>query len=619
VRTAGGPRRARSSRARGRALRVSPMAAPRSLKSPRPVASTPAPAAGRGAPSGEGAPSTPALNSTGEFLMFNTSLTVGRGPEQGLGFATPRDYEIRFTPEGSLAVSHVSQNRRVVRVPFEVWDVGPVGPLPEGDPAQAVRLIPTLYSLPSGDEDPCAVGFGHATRTWQGVSYPVTMSVNGSLPRDGRTYAQWEAAAAAVLGDEACVTPPNTLISANIGSMSRLQQILFLQAPGAEGAWPGEGTRLRFLTAKPGWAAARLAVDLRQEIQSGAFDPASGTAFAQVGDETVPLAPRADWPGIYEGQRVYPFGEVPSVVAVRYGYDHAGETALEAEAWPLNVAAATDLEGVGLDAAYFLPSPFNRVPYELGPFDVEGLQTAQAVGSVVGRAYVLGQPAAPGDVVAAITLRGGAAGAAPVFHLNGEPVVNLLVHGAEGATGEADGVRAGEPFTLHLWDQATGQVRDLGVWLYGWRPYGGAAPPRSRRSRAYVRVRVAGIGGAGGASGRVPPAPGLPEPVRGRGHARVRAARGGRGEARADGPSRPPRAGADGGAARRGRPHRSGGRGRARRRRLRRRPRRRVGARSRPAHRSPVAPRASRWRAAPPAGGLTSGAPRAPLPAGRPR
>src|SRR5690606_11297344 len=90
------------------------------------------------------------LNSDGSYTMVHE----GDGPEFSVGPYAPNDFEIRFTEAGGYAVYAFANDEEVgnhIRVPFEVWDVGPVGPFVTNDPSDDVRLIPALFSDGEGD------------------------------------------------------------------------------------------------------------------------------------------------------------------------------------------------------------------------------------------------------------------------------------------------------------------------------------------------------------------------------------------------------------------------------------------------------------------------------------
>ncbi|GAB5533957.1 MAG: hypothetical protein Rubg2KO_02060 [Rubricoccaceae bacterium] len=81
------------------------------------------------------------LNSTGEYYLGDR----GTGSETVLSTAAPNEIEIRFTEAGGLAYYRF-QEGNIVRVPFEVWDIGIVLPGDANDPADDVRLIPVLFA-----------------------------------------------------------------------------------------------------------------------------------------------------------------------------------------------------------------------------------------------------------------------------------------------------------------------------------------------------------------------------------------------------------------------------------------------------------------------------------------
>ena len=105
------------------------------------------------------------LNSTGAYYFSEAPGTQG---SEAVSFGTmrPNDFEIRFTEEGSLAGYLFRAPYNVVRVPFEVWDVGVRragrGPTTRRDD---IRLVPFLLADDGGDcaFDPAEIPDGEAT------------------------------------------------------------------------------------------------------------------------------------------------------------------------------------------------------------------------------------------------------------------------------------------------------------------------------------------------------------------------------------------------------------------------------------------------------------------------
>ncbi|OZC01740.1 T9SS type A sorting domain-containing protein [Rubricoccus marinus] len=93
------------------------------------------------------------LNSTGQYYLHDNIHDTSQRFRFTLAAAAPNDFEIRFTAGGGLALSAPEDFysyrglSNVIRVPFEIWDIGPVVAGEDNDPADDVRLIPALSSL----------------------------------------------------------------------------------------------------------------------------------------------------------------------------------------------------------------------------------------------------------------------------------------------------------------------------------------------------------------------------------------------------------------------------------------------------------------------------------------
>ncbi|HIL58882.1 MAG TPA: T9SS type A sorting domain-containing protein, partial [Rhodothermales bacterium] len=126
------------------------------------------------------------LNSTSDYYLSEQ----GTGSEPQLALYAPNDFEIRFTDEGSLAGYLFQPPYNVVRVPFEIWDIGVVAPGDANDPADDVRLIPFLFADGGGT---CAFDYGESEEGTFG--YPATDRIYAYYPAD--SYDAFEAAYAA--------------------------------------------------------------------------------------------------------------------------------------------------------------------------------------------------------------------------------------------------------------------------------------------------------------------------------------------------------------------------------------------------------------------------------------
>ena len=86
-----------------------------------------------------------ALNSTGSY--FGSSISGVPDPLVDNELATRRDFELRFTEEGGLAV-FAFEDGKIATVPFELWDIG----YKANDPSDDRRMIPFLRTAPGVDE-----------------------------------------------------------------------------------------------------------------------------------------------------------------------------------------------------------------------------------------------------------------------------------------------------------------------------------------------------------------------------------------------------------------------------------------------------------------------------------
>ncbi|WP_420455050.1 T9SS type A sorting domain-containing protein [Rubrivirga sp.] len=190
------------------------------------------------------------LNSTGAYL--GTSFTFGTtvGTEGSIGDFAPSDFEIRFTEDGSYAYNSFS-NGSLLRVPFEVWDIGLTRPFETNDPADDVRLIPLL--LATGEIE-CA--FGYSGPSQLGVG-PITQRVYAYYPV-GDDYGAFEAVAAPLVAahPDGC---PATDAAYGLIDFDRgrpIQRFVLEQADESVGVEALTGTVIRFYTTDPAPVAA---------------------------------------------------------------------------------------------------------------------------------------------------------------------------------------------------------------------------------------------------------------------------------------------------------------------------------------------------------------------------
>ncbi len=152
-------------------------------------------------------------NSTGDYVRsYSPTSSALNGSLGTLPAFAPNDYELRWTTldEGSYAFYTFSTGN-VIRVPFQIWDIGPVVPGFANDPSDDVRLIPILFPEqatdgeggPVGDVVECEFGF-FGDPIVEGMSGR-TQRVYAYYPEDD--YAAWEAYAAETTCDPE--TPPS--------------------------------------------------------------------------------------------------------------------------------------------------------------------------------------------------------------------------------------------------------------------------------------------------------------------------------------------------------------------------------------------------------------------------
>ncbi len=179
------------------------------------------------------------FNSTGEYVMYRS----GPGPEISLLDFVPHDFDIRFTPSGSFGAYALSSGH-VIRVPFEVWDVGPVGLFNENDPADDVQLIPVLFADRGGD---CSFGYDEGDDPF-GLDWGMSDRVYAYYATS--TYEDWEAAVKPLVEGEAdaCYAAGEDLFELIDFDRGRpLQNVTFNGDPDHADS-PGEGTVIRFYT-----------------------------------------------------------------------------------------------------------------------------------------------------------------------------------------------------------------------------------------------------------------------------------------------------------------------------------------------------------------------------------
>ncbi len=159
-------------------------------------------------------------NRTGDYDVSSTTgrdLGLHNTTVPGAGFArtaSPFDYEIRFTLAGGYGVYNAflgaASPKRVVRVPFEVWNVGTT---PE-DPSDDVRMIPVLRQPAFVPTDSMVTDWRDSfprselrVESGDTLSIPVTEQLAALFPDRPNGYDLFEAAAIGFGGAGAIYDP----------------------------------------------------------------------------------------------------------------------------------------------------------------------------------------------------------------------------------------------------------------------------------------------------------------------------------------------------------------------------------------------------------------------------
>jgi hypothetical protein len=190
-------------------------------------------------------------NGSGDYIMWHE----GNGPEWTLGRFSPNDFEIRFTEPGSLAY-HAITDGTVIRVPFEVWDIGPtysgtnVNP---NDPDDDVQMIPILFA---GGRNECTWTYDESVPGSFGQFGGSTQRIYAYYPTG--TYRDWQDAVQPLVeaDPDAC---PNVYDLTNGAIEDRidfrrgrpLQRIIFNGDSGDVPPHPAFGVVIRFYTVDP--------------------------------------------------------------------------------------------------------------------------------------------------------------------------------------------------------------------------------------------------------------------------------------------------------------------------------------------------------------------------------
>ncbi|MEO0558898.1 MAG: T9SS type A sorting domain-containing protein [Bacteroidota bacterium] len=194
------------------------------------------------------------LNSTASYYVSEDGI----GSEDTIGIYAPSDFEIRFTDTGSLGIWR-AQDGAIARVPFEVWDVGPVTPGESNDPSDDVQLIPVLFADAGGT---CTFNYGEIEEEAV-FGYPATDRILASYP--ATSYTDFEAAFGGLVesASDRCYLDGSHTADVHLAEAPYpIQNQVFADFIGA-GVLPGTGTVVRMYTADP------LPVSVEDVLQSG--------------------------------------------------------------------------------------------------------------------------------------------------------------------------------------------------------------------------------------------------------------------------------------------------------------------------------------------------------------
>ncbi len=126
-------------------------------------------------------------NSTGDYYVTAGATGGLDDLRRYITFASPRDFELRFTDEGGYAV-YAFTDDRIATVPFEIWDIGIGTP---DDPSDDRRMIPFL-----NENEETADAWGWGTGIDPAFQYPMSDWIYWMDPQPGTDgYEAFEAAA----------------------------------------------------------------------------------------------------------------------------------------------------------------------------------------------------------------------------------------------------------------------------------------------------------------------------------------------------------------------------------------------------------------------------------------
>jgi len=251
---------------------------------------------------GAGNPVWHSLGSIGPDYYFSEAGGTATGSDATLGPFAPNDFEIRFTDAGSLG-NYTFQDGNVIRVPFEVWDIGPTG-TGANDPSDDVQLIPILFADNGGtcefnaDEIPDgSATFGGWTESDRIYAYyPAT------------TYADYDAFFAPLVAAApgGCHPDPGFVADTYRTGPRPIQRQVFAARAANGPSFPGSGTVVRMLTTKPNLPGDQFSVITadRQIVENGIETPEQA------------LDRMALVPNPYFGESDYESGNLSRVVRV---------------------------------------------------------------------------------------------------------------------------------------------------------------------------------------------------------------------------------------------------------------------------------------------------------------
>ncbi len=195
-------------------------------------------------------------NSTGEYLMYYNGPV---GSAESVGWYAPNDYELRWvSPDEGAYASYAFGTGRVIRVPFQIWDIGDT-PLGEpNDPSDDVQMVPALLA-DAGDDaaSECTFAFnGPATLEDIGISGLSTQRIYAYYPVDNDYHAYAAAASAIVDAAGGCADYDEDVdLLIDYARGRPIQRDVIIDASGARAGSSDfsflEGTVIRYYTRAP--------------------------------------------------------------------------------------------------------------------------------------------------------------------------------------------------------------------------------------------------------------------------------------------------------------------------------------------------------------------------------